>query len=110
MIDLNTVLEERSIEAGQQRVPFAPARVFVSSGFALVLSWRVVFQAMAYGIHQLATRPDGISGAVRNTQIKAISFKPVHAVQLYRRYPGPKRLLGLSPGYRFVSAGGSLDI
>jgi hypothetical protein len=37
-------------------------------------------------------------------------FKPTHVSHIYEEYPLTRKLLGLAPGFRFLSAGDYLDV
>jgi hypothetical protein len=37
-------------------------------------------------------------------------FEPIHVSHVYEQYPETKALLGLAPGFRFLSAGTHLDV
>jgi hypothetical protein len=37
-------------------------------------------------------------------------FEPQHAIHIYESLPDAGRLLGLPPGYRFLLAGGQVDV
>jgi hypothetical protein len=114
MTDLNLSLQELEIEAAQralceeQRVAFVPAQVFVNSGFALETEGKLPINGLR---HPVTTDTTGwYIWCGEEFSDEQDFFKPVHTIHLYEAYPALKRLLGLPPGYRFLSAGEYQDI
>lgn len=105
----NLMVEGAQMKACQRYgAAFVPACDWVNSGLALATEGKLPINGLRH-LRTADTTGWYLWCGEEYSEDKNF-FQPIHTIHLYDKFPTIAELLGLPPGYRFISAGEYLDV